>query len=47
MKPDYERVATVISAIITRMVLANPGPDEGGEDDHDDDDNRVRTGVDR
>jgi hypothetical protein len=41
MTPDFERVAAVISAILTRMVLAHPSPKE--DDDADD---RVRESLD-
>lgn len=41
MKPDYERLATVIAAVLTRMVLAHPIPKE--DDDADD---RVRESLD-
>lgn len=41
MTPDYERLATVIAAVLTRMVLAHPSPEE--DDDADD---RVRESLD-
>lgn len=32
MTPNYQRVATVISAVVTRMVLANPDHEEPNDD---------------
>ena len=41
--PDYDRVASVIAGILTRMVLCQPDPDEEGNDA----DDRLRASVDR
>jgi|GEM_PF-5104677 hypothetical protein len=32
MKPNYQRLATVISTVVTRMVLANPHHEEPNDD---------------
>jgi len=41
MTPDYERLAAVIAAVLTRMVLAHPTPKEDDDADH-----RVRESLD-
>jgi len=40
--PDFDRVAAVIAAVLTRIVLAHPSPEE----DDDDADDRVRESLD-